>query len=192
MSVHYPVKLNAIGADTYFTQKTFLALDSNFNGKAHDARRMFKMDDLLKMSGNKAVGPIEYTGMLENSPINVLYCDLNFVIQYVNPQSLTTLTTIEKFLPVPANKVLGGSIDLFHKNPAHQRKFLSTDKNLPHRTIIQLGPEKLDLLVSAIYNDKKEYIGAMVTWEIVTKKLQVEQNLARINSMTENSPINIM
>ena len=149
------------------------------------------MDNLLKVSGN-GVGGTEYTGMLENSPINVLYCDLNFNIQYVNPKSVETLTTIEKLLPVPASKVLGASIDIFHKNPAHQRKLLSSDRNLPHRAIIQVGPEKLDLLVSAIYNEKKEYIGAMVTWEIVTKKLQIEQNLARINSMTENSPINIM
>ena len=149
------------------------------------------MDNLLKVSGN-GLGGTEYTAMLENSPINVLYCDLNFNIQYVNPKSVETLTTIEKLLPVPANKVLGVSIDIFHKNPAHQRKLLSSDRNLPHRAIIQVGPEKLDLLVSAIYNEKKEYIGAMVTWEIVTKKLQIEQNLARINSMTENSPINIM
>ena len=149
------------------------------------------MENLLKVSGN-GVGGTEYTGMLENSPINVLYCDLNFTIQYVNPKSVETLTTIEKLLPVPASKVLGASIDIFHKNPAHQRKLLSSDRNLPHRAIIQVGPEKLDLLVSAIYNEKKEYIGAMVTWEIVTKKLQIEQNLARINSMTENSPINIM
>ena len=149
------------------------------------------MENLLKVSGN-GVGGTEYIGMLENSPINVLYCDLNFTIQYVNPKSVETLTTIEKLLPVPASKVLGASIDIFHKNPAHQRKLLSSDRNLPHRAIIQVGPEKLDLLVSAIYNEKKEYIGAMVTWEIVTKKLQIEQNLARINSMTENSPINIM
>ena len=150
------------------------------------------MDGLLNMAGSSAVGAAEFTGMLENSPINVLYCDRNFTIQYVNPKSVETLSTIEKLLPVPATKVLGSSIDIFHKNPAHQRKLLSSDRNLPHRSVIQVGPEKLDLLVSAIYNDKKEYIGAMVTWEIVTKKLQIEQNLARINSMTENSPINIM
>jgi methyl-accepting chemotaxis protein len=141
---------------------------------------------------NDAIGSTEYTGMLDNAPVNVLFCDREYNIKYVNPKSLETLQSIEKLLPVPAAKVQGSSIDIFHKNPAHQRKLLSSDKNLPHRTIIALGPEKLDLLVSAIYNEKKEYIGAMVTWDIVTKKLQIESNLARTSSMMENAPVNIM
>ena len=148
------------------------------------------MSDLLKMQSS--LTGAESMSMLENAPVNVLYADLNFVVTYVNPKSLETLTTIEKLLPVPANKVQGAIIDVFHKNPAHQRKLLSSDKNLPHRAIIQVGPEKLDLLVSAIYDLDKKFIGTMVTWDIVTQKLQNELNLARIQSMTENSPINIL
>ena len=142
--------------------------------------------------GNGSIGSVEFTGMLQNAPVNVLYCDREFNIKYVNPKSLETLQTIEKLLPIPAAKVEGSSMDIFHKAPSHQRKILSSDKNLPHRAIIQLGPEKLDLLVSAIYNDKKEHIGAMVTWDVVTKKLAQENDLARISSMMENAPINVM
>ena len=131
-------------------------------------------------------------GMLENSPINILYADRNFKITYVNPKSLETLKTVEKYLPIPVNKILGASIDVFHKMPDHQRKMLSNDRNLPHRTIIPLGPEKLDLLVSAIYDENHTYIGAMVTWDVVTKQLDNEENLARIQSMMENTPINVL
>lgn len=134
----------------------------------------------------------DYVGMAENSPINILYCDLNFTITYVNPVSLSTLRKIEQYLPIPVNSILGSSIDVFHKVPAHQRRILANDKNLPHHAIITVGPEKLDLLVSAIYSKEKTYIGAMVTWEIVTKKLETELNLARINSMMENIPINVL
>ncbi len=134
----------------------------------------------------------EFRGMAENSPINILYCDRDFVINYVNPKSLETLRTIEKHLPIPADRVQGSSIDVFHKVPTHQRRMLANDKNLPHRAIISVGPEKLDLLVTAIYDTTNAYIGAMVTWDIVTEKLKLQQDLARIESMMDNIPINVM
>ncbi|APJ03129.1 methyl-accepting chemotaxis protein [Silvanigrella aquatica] len=134
----------------------------------------------------------DYVGMSENSPINILYCNLDFVIIYINHMSRQTLTKIEKHLPVPVHAIVGGSIDVFHKIPAHQRRILANDKNLPHRAIISVGPEKLDLLVSAIYDKNRTYIGAMVTWDIVTQKLEAATSLARINSMMENIPINVI
>lgn len=146
----------------------------------------------LNLSTMSALKHEEYKGMVENSPINIMYCDLNFVITYINQTSRETLQKIEKFLPVRVNAVVGSCIDIFHKVPAHQRRILANDKNLPHRAIISVGPEKLDLLVTAIYDSNQVYIGAMVTWEIVTQRLVTEHNLARINSMMENIPINVM
>jgi methyl-accepting chemotaxis protein len=52
------------------------------------------------------------------------------------------------------NGIVGASIDIFHKVPAHQRRILSNDKNLPHKAIITLGSEKLELQVNAIYDKK--------------------------------------
>ena len=108
-------------------------------------------------------------GMVENAPINIMFADHEFKITYVNPSSVKTLKGIEYLLPVKADQVLGQSIDIFHKKPEHQRKILSDPKNLPHRTSIQVGPETLDLLVSPIYDHQKNYLGAMVTWEVITR-----------------------
>ncbi|MBL9163035.1 MAG: PAS domain S-box protein [Planctomycetaceae bacterium] len=113
--------------------------------------------------------------MAENSPINILLADRDLKIIYANPASLKTLKTIEKYLPVRAEEVVGQSIDAFHKQPEHQRRILSSDRNLPHRAIIQIGPEKADLLVSPIYDDAGAYLGPMVTWEIVTDRLVMEE-----------------
>ncbi|MGE0679653.1 MAG: methyl-accepting chemotaxis protein [Candidatus Binatia bacterium] len=130
--------------------------------------------------------------MNENSPINIMFADRDFKIQYMNPASTRTLKTLEQFLPIKAEQMIGQTIDIFHKNPAHQRGILADPKNLPHRAVIQVGPEKLDLLVSAIYDHNQNYLGAMVTWEVVTQKLKTETEMARMMSMNENSPINIM
>jgi len=114
------------------------------------------------------------TSMLENMPINVLVANRDFEIVYANPASIRTLKTIERLLPVPVDKVLGQKIDIFHKQPEHQRKLLSDPKNLPHQAKIKLGDEVLDLLVSALYDKNKNYVGAMVTWEVVTDKVRLE------------------
>ena len=135
---------------------------------------------------------IESSGMLDNAPFNIMYANQDFIITYANPKSLETLKKLERYLPITASKLIGSSIDIFHKVPAHQRRMLSDPRNLPHRAIVNIGPEKVDLLATAIYDENKEHIGSMVTWDIVTEKIVNEENLARIQSMVENAPINIM
>jgi methyl-accepting chemotaxis protein len=94
---------------------------------------------------------------------------------YINPASRLQLKKLEKYLPAPVEKLLGTNIDVFHVNPAHQRKLLANPANLPHRATIQLGPESLDLLVSAVTDEEGKYLGPMVTWEIITERLKLEQ-----------------
>jgi methyl-accepting chemotaxis protein len=119
--------------------------------------------------------------MLENSPTNVMMADRDLKIMYVNPASRALLRKIERHLPVKADNVLGSIIDVFHKNPAYQRKILSDPKNLPVRANINIGPEVADLLVTAIYDQDKNYLGPMVTWELITEKLEAEQKIKAAN-----------
>jgi methyl-accepting chemotaxis protein len=119
--------------------------------------------------------------MLENSPTNVMMADCDLKITYVNPASLSLLRRLERHLPVKADNVLGSSIDVFHKNPAYQRKILSDPKNLPTRANINIGPEIADLLVTAIYDQDKNYLGPMVTWDLVTEKLENERKVTEAN-----------
>lgn len=112
--------------------------------------------------------------MAENSPVNILLANPDLIITYANPASLKTLKSIEHLLPVKVDQIVGQNIDVFHKNPAYQRRILATDKNLPHRAVITLGSESLDLLISATYDQDGTYLGPMVTWEVVTEKLRMQ------------------
>ena len=115
--------------------------------------------------------------MVEEMPLNVMIMDKSdFNIIYMNKASLETLRTIESHLPVKADQVVGSSIDIFHKNPSHQRQMLADDSKLPHRARIKVGPETLELKVSALKNAKGEYSGAMVTWTVVTAQVQLADN----------------
>ncbi|MBL8209904.1 MAG: PAS domain-containing protein [Bryobacterales bacterium] len=130
--------------------------------------------------------------IVENAPLNIMQAGTDLVIAYMNPASLATLRKLEHLLPCRAEEVVGKSIDIFHKHPEHQRRMLADPRNLPHRARIQLGPEILDLLVSPIYDERKNYLGPMVTWDVITERVKLEQAAARAQSMIQNAPINIM
>jgi methyl-accepting chemotaxis protein len=117
------------------------------------------------------------TNMVEQMPTNVFLCDRDLKVVYINPAAARTLSRIEQYIKVKAADMVGTNIDIFHKNPAHQRRILADAKNLPHRTIISVGPEKLDLLVSAIMDVQGNYIGPMLTWEIITEKVTLEERI---------------
>ena len=50
------------------------------------------------------------------------------------------------------DKIIGSCIDVFHKNPAHQRRMLADDSKLPHHTEITVGPLRIALHVHASYD----------------------------------------
>lgn len=119
--------------------------------------------------------------MLENAPTNVMQADRDLKIIYVNPASLATLRKLERHIPVKPEQVLGSNIDIFHKDPGYQRKVLSDPRNLPVRANIQIGPETADLLVTAIYDKDKNYLGPMLTWELITEKVESERKIKEAN-----------
>jgi methyl-accepting chemotaxis protein len=111
----------------------------------------------------------EFQSMIRNAAINVMYADTDLVIRYANDASINTLRTLEQFLPCKADEIVGKNIDIFHKNPSHQRRFLADPSNLPHRAYIKVGPELLNLMITAVRDNNGKYVGAMVTWDIATK-----------------------
>ena len=122
---------------------------------------------------------LEAQAMIDLSPINTMMANSNGDLIYLNEKSLETLKTLAEFLPFPPEELVGKSIDIFHKNPEVQLKIIGDPKNLPHRALIDVGPEKLDLLVSPIVDNDGKYLGPMVTWEVVTQKLKIAVEQAR-------------
>jgi methyl-accepting chemotaxis protein len=127
---------------------------------------------------------VRISQMIENSPTSMILADRDLTIRFMNPASLRLLKRIETYLPCKADALIGQSIDVFHKNPEHQRRLLADPKNLPHRALIQVGPEHADLLVSALLDDEGNYLGPMLTWDIVTEKIQTEAREAEMAADT--------
>jgi methyl-accepting chemotaxis protein len=111
-----------------------------------------------------------YRSMLDYVPVNILLADLNFNIVFMNRSSYKTLESLAHLLPVPVDKIVGGSMDVFHRKPSHQRAIVGNNKNLPHDAKIKLGEHILHLNVFALYNKAGGFVGPMVTWSVITER----------------------
>jgi methyl-accepting chemotaxis protein len=133
-----------------------------------------------------------YQLIVENMATNVLLCDRDYIIRAANESALKIMRSLEKYLPISVDQIVGSSMDIFHKNPAHQRKLLANDQNLPYKIKISIGPEKVEMHISAVYDGIKHYVGTLVTFEVVTTKMVRERHMARLQSMMRRIPINVL
>jgi len=113
--------------------------------------------------------------VLDALPCNVMFCDRDLILRYLNRAARKTLLSLQQHLPIPVDQFIGKSVHIFHKDPAAIDRILGAKQDggkhqLPHRNVIELGPVKLDLEVEAILNDRREYIGAVVVWGINTQQ----------------------
>lgn len=134
---------------------------------------------------------------LDNSQTNVLMCDRNLVVTYINKAAHGKLKGLEaeikKVLPsFNADTIVGTCIDGFHKDPSKQRRILDNPASLPYKGDIQLGPLTLNLTVSAITSQTGEYLGNSLEWEDVTEKRKLETEMARIKTALDNTSTNVM
>ena len=148
---------------------------------------------MFQFTAKGAQGTILFQQMVEDMPINVLTCNLkDFTIDYANKASIETLKQLEHLLPCRADDLVGQCIDIFDENPPHQRQLLSDPKNLPHKAIIEIGGESLDLLFSAIHDSGGNYVAPMLTWSVVADKVKAGVETAQLMRMLDTMPINVM
>ncbi len=84
-------------------------------------------------------------------------------------------------------KIVGTCIDVFHKNPQHQRQMLATPARLPFSTEIKVGSLVISLYVTATYDAKGDYIGNVLEWRDVTAVKARE--VADFDSRVQNESI---
>lgn len=157
-----------------------LILDLNINritnAKGETEGFVVNWEEVTAAKNNEAE-MVKTKQMVDMAPINLMMATTDGIITYLNEKSLETLRSIEHLLPIKASQVLGANFDIFHRNPSHQRNLISNPSNFPFRSTISLGTEKLDLNMAAVFDANNNYIGPMVTWEVVTQKMIVIEEL---------------
>ena len=110
---------------------------------------------------------------------NVMVADAEYKVVYAN-RSLEQMLQeaegdIRKQLPqFSAGKVVGSSIDVFHRNPAHQRAMLAGLRTT-HKTALDIGGRKFQLIVNPITDASGERLGTVVEWQDQTQMLAARE-----------------
>ena len=120
--------------------------------------------------------------MIEQIQFAMLVADPkdDFKITFMNNAAVETLREVEHLLPCKVEEIEGQSIDIFHKNPEHQRRLMQDRSNLPWTGRLNLEDEKMfDIKVSVLEDKKGDYVGAMLGWNEVTQLVRMTGEFER-------------
>ena len=123
---------------------------------------------------------------VKSSSVAIMMVDRDFKVHYVNEETQKLLkdnaTSFRALWPsFDPDKIIGSCIDMFHKNPAHQRNMLADPSRLPFRTDISVGDKKFALNVSAVFDAAKNYVGNVLEWKDVGQQRVHEGLIAALD-----------
>ncbi len=121
---------------------------------------------------------------LDNVSTNVMIGDTDGHIIYMNKSVQVMFRKAEEdirqALPnFEADMLLGANIDIFHKNPAHQRNLLQA-LSTPYTANIRIGVRTFRLTANPVIDESGRRLGTAVEWIDRTGEVAVEEEIAHI------------
>lgn len=121
---------------------------------------------------------------LDKSSASVMLADDSFNVIYINESAqklfLDAQTEFRRDLVnFDAGRILGASIDIFHRNPAHQRQMLAGLK-ASHAAEIRIGGRVMRIVASPVTDSGGERYGTVVEWFDRTQEVSSEEQVAAI------------
>jgi methyl-accepting chemotaxis protein len=134
-------------------------------------RQEAQMNEAFKGALNKLTSCV----MVANNDGHIIYLnDANDAMMRAAEQD------IRKDLPAfDAAKLRGSSMDVFHRNPAHQRNLLA-NLTSTHTTQIMLGNRTMKLVANPMYDDAGERLGTVIEWFDRTQEVATETEVQGI------------
>ncbi len=127
---------------------------------------------------------------LDSAEVNIMMADADNNIIYLNEavQKMFTETEekIKGMLPqFDSENLMGQNIDMFHKDPSHQRNLLANLKNT-YRSTIEINGLTLVIIATPVFDENDERMGTVVEWQNRTAEIQVEHEVAAIVEAAAN------
>ena len=112
---------------------------------------------------------------LDSVHTNVMIADPEQTIIYMNDSVVKMMRNAESDIQqqlsgFAVDKLMGANIDIFHKDPSHQRAMLAAMQDT-HHARITVGPRIFDLVANPIFDDRKRRLGTVVEWRDCTEAL---------------------
>lgn len=122
-----------------------------------------------------AMGVVNTNIMVADPQYNILYINRAMEVTFEHAQS----DLRQVFPDFDAHDIVGRNIDIFHKNPSHQRKMLDAMRN-QFQTRLQIGPRVFTLIVNPVFDEKGVRLGTVVEWRDKTAE---ERSAAEIETI---------
>ena len=143
-----------------------------------------------------AASDILVKSALEECKTNVMIADENYNIVYMNKTMIEMMKAAEsdlrKDIPsLDSKRLIGSCIDIFHKNPAHQRRILDS-LNSQTETDITVGGRSFHLVVTPVLDPTGKRAGTVVEWRDETDQKALEKVNLRIRTGLDLCTTNVM
>lgn len=133
-----------------------------------DARERAMQGERLKTALDKVTANV----MVADSDLNIVY--LNNTVQSMFNEAQND---IRKDLPnFDASRLLGTNIDIFHKNPAHQRGLLA-NLRATHVANLTVGGRRMQVVANPVIDAHDRHIGTVVEWSDRTNEIAIENEV---------------
>ncbi|MEM9837672.1 MAG: methyl-accepting chemotaxis protein [Pseudomonadota bacterium] len=139
------------------------------------ARSLEKVREQLIEGEKKNIEAIYKGSGFDGSSVAMMIINRDFEIVYANQASNAFFSVsedeIKKDFPnFDASSLIGTNIDIFHKDPSHQRKMMADPKSLPIRSELVIGDLRVSINVSGVYDQLGRYVGNTLEWIDVTRE----------------------
>ncbi|HOE42016.1 MAG TPA: methyl-accepting chemotaxis protein [Rhodoferax sp.] len=182
---HIAITLKVVDVVAAYAGGRFdVAMDRLPGQKARISEALDKVQNALSEAATAAQRNQRIKVALDNCSTNVMIADTDFNIVYMNDTVQAMMqrneAELRKSLPrFEARHLIGQNIDLFHKNPGHQRGLLSGLKS-GYKTQIQVGKLYFALSANPILDPSGERLGTVVEWFDRTAEVHIENEVASV------------
>lgn len=151
-------------------------------------RGLFSMDVSLSLDISQAkhitAEALRINRALDTVHSAVLVADNNFEVIYINESAMNLFTAaeqdIKKQLPnFDASKIFGSNIDIFHVDPAKQRKLLMNLTDLYSAEML-IGRHHMSVLANPVLDKNGERIGFVAEWLDKTVEVEAIQEITDV------------
>ena len=121
---------------------------------------------------------------LDSAEVNIMMADNNLDIIYMNKAVESMFADVEDTLKevIPGfnrNELMGKNIDVFHRDPSHQREILE-NLQTTYRSTVEVNGLTLHIIATPVFDDEGERLGTVVEWQNRTAEVEVENEVANI------------
>jgi methyl-accepting chemotaxis protein len=121
---------------------------------------------------------------LDHVSSSVMLADADHNIVYVNQAAMEMFqlaaADLRRELPnFDPSQLIGSSIDLFHRNPAHQQ-YLPANVRGPFNSQLQIGARTLRMIANPVLDAQGKRLGTVLEWLDRTQELAVQQEVTGI------------